>query len=49
MEETKKIMHIPDLKISATCVRVPVLNGHAESILVEFEDKLDANQAQKIL
>ena len=36
--ETKKIMHLPDLKISATCVRVPVLRCHSESINVEFAE-----------
>ena len=49
MLETKKIMHIPDLKISATCVRVPVFNGDAESVLIEFESKLDAKEASEIL
>lgn len=49
MQETQKIMHIPDLKISATCVRVPVFNGHAESIMITFEDKLSANEARAIL
>jgi aspartate-semialdehyde dehydrogenase len=34
--ETRKIMHLPDLKIAATCVRVPVLRCHSESINVEF-------------
>lgn len=36
--ETKKIMHAPDLEISATCVRVPVLRCHSESINVEFAE-----------
>jgi aspartate-semialdehyde dehydrogenase len=36
--ETKKIMHQPDIKISATCVRVPVLRCHSESINVEFAE-----------
>ena len=49
MLETKKIMHIPDLLISATCVRVPVFNGHSESVLIEFESKLDAKEATEIL
>jgi len=50
MKETKKIMHLDDsFKISATCVRVPVFNGHAESVLVEFEDKLTADEAREIL
>jgi aspartate-semialdehyde dehydrogenase len=34
--ETKKIMHAPDLKVAATCVRVPVLRCHSEAINVEF-------------
>lgn len=50
MKETKKIMHLDDsFKISATCVRVPVFNGHAESVLVEFEDKITADEAREIL
>ncbi len=36
--ETKKIMHLPDLRVSATCVRVPVLRCHSESINVEFAE-----------
>ena len=37
VNETRKILNIPDLKISATCVRVPVLRAHSESINIEFE------------
>jgi aspartate-semialdehyde dehydrogenase len=37
INETRKIMHLPSLNITATAVRVPVLNGHSESINVEFE------------
>ena len=36
--ETKKIMHAPDLEVSATCVRVPVLRCHSEAINVEFAE-----------
>jgi aspartate-semialdehyde dehydrogenase len=36
--ETKKIMHLPELQIAATCVRVPVLRCHSESINVEFAE-----------
>ncbi|HET6538647.1 MAG TPA: aspartate-semialdehyde dehydrogenase [Sphingopyxis sp.] len=46
--ETKKIMD-PSIKVTATCVRVPVFVGHSESINVEFEDELSAEQAQAIL
>jgi len=37
INETRKIMHAPDIRITATCVRVPVVFGHSESINVEFE------------
>ena len=37
MNETKKIMALPDLKVAATCVRLPVVTGHSESVYVEFE------------
>lgn len=37
VNETRKILHLPDLKVSATCVRVPVANSHAVSIMVELE------------
>lgn len=37
INETKKILHKPNLKITATCVRVPVLNCHCESVNLEFE------------
>lgn len=46
--ETKKILD-PKVKVSATCVRVPVFVGHAESINLEFEKELGAQQAQDIL
>ncbi|QQN74496.1 aspartate-semialdehyde dehydrogenase [Croceicoccus sp. YJ47] len=46
--ETKKIMD-PRIKVQATCVRVPVFVGHAESITLEFEKEMTASQAQDIL
>lgn len=45
--ETKKIMHAPDLEVSATCVRVPVLRAHSEAIWVETEDEISVEQARK--
>jgi aspartate-semialdehyde dehydrogenase len=48
-DETRKIMELPELPIQATCVRVPVMVGHAEAIWVEFEDELSAEQAQTLL
>jgi len=46
--ETKKILD-PKIKVTATCVRVPVFVGHSEAINVEFEDSLDWEEAQDIL
>jgi aspartate-semialdehyde dehydrogenase len=48
-EETRKILELPELPISASCVRVPVLVGHAESIWIETEEPLSAEQATAIL
>ena len=47
--ETRKILELPDLPISATCVRVPVLVGHSEAIWVEFEEPLSPEDATAIL
>ncbi|HMO08490.1 MAG TPA: aspartate-semialdehyde dehydrogenase [Paracoccaceae bacterium] len=46
--ETKKILD-PAIKVTATCVRVPVFVGHSEAINIEFEDPLDWQEAQDIL
>ena len=46
--ETKKILD-PKIKVSATCVRVPVFVGHSEAVNIEFEDEISAAQAQRIL
>ncbi|MCI8761009.1 MAG: aspartate-semialdehyde dehydrogenase [Clostridia bacterium] len=43
IHETKKILHRPDLKVTATTVRVPVTNSHSESINVEFEKDFEMN------
>jgi aspartate-semialdehyde dehydrogenase len=48
-EETRKILELPGLPVSATCVRVPVLVGHAEAIWIETEEQLSAEQATSIL
>jgi aspartate-semialdehyde dehydrogenase len=47
--ETQKIMELPDLPIQATCVRVPVMVGHAEAIWLETEDDLSPEQARELL
>jgi aspartate-semialdehyde dehydrogenase len=46
--ETKKILD-PKIKVSATCVRVPVFVGHSEAVNVEFENEISAAEAQRIL
>jgi aspartate-semialdehyde dehydrogenase len=45
IEETKKILGDPDIRVSPTCVRIPVRNSHSESINIETERKLSAAQA----
>ena len=47
--ETQKILELPELPVSATCVRVPVLVGHAEALWVETEEPLGPDQAQMLL
>jgi len=46
--ETKKIVD-PKIKVSATCVRVPVFVGHSEAVNIEFEEFLDEDEAREIL
>ena len=48
VNETTKIMH-KEIPLSATCVRVPTLRGHAESLTLTFESEVDANEAREIL
>jgi aspartate-semialdehyde dehydrogenase len=47
--ETKKILGLPDLALHATCVRVPVLVGHAQAIWIETEEPLTPEEARSIL
>lgn len=47
--ETKKIMHSPGLEVSATCVRVPVMRAHSESIWLETENPISVAQAREAL
>ena len=47
--ETRKILGDESIAVSATCVRVPVANGHSESILIETEKKLTADEARRLL
>ena len=49
MNETKKIMGDPGIRVNATCVRVPVINGHSESVTVETREPLSPEQARELL
>ena len=49
VDETRKILHEPDLPIAATCVRVPVPIGHGESVFLETRDKITADEARELL
>jgi aspartate-semialdehyde dehydrogenase len=48
VNETRKILHMPDLRIAATCVRVPVPIGHGESVFVETTRKITADEARTL-
>ncbi len=47
--ESRRILHAPDLRVSGTCVRVPVFSGHALAVHAEFERDITPEQATKIL
>ncbi len=49
IEETRKILHAPDIAISATCARVPVFVSHSESVNVELEKPLSPDEALRLL
>jgi len=49
VEETRKIMHAPDIAISAVCVRVPVFIGHSEALHIEFSQPMAPDDAKRIL
>jgi aspartate-semialdehyde dehydrogenase len=48
-DETRKILELPDLPISASCMRVPVAVGHAEAVWVETEEPLSPEHAERLL
>ncbi len=49
INETRKILHREDLKVTATTVRVPVMNSHSESINIEFEKDFDLQELKELL
>jgi aspartate-semialdehyde dehydrogenase len=48
-DEARKIMHLPELRVSATCVRVPVYRAHSVAVSAEFERPLSLEQAREVL
>lgn len=48
-DETRKIMHLPELRVSATCVRVPVYRAHSVAVTAEFERPVSVEQAREVL
>src|ERR1700687_430015 len=48
VNETRKILHLPELRITATCVRVPVPVGHGESVFIETTKKITADEARTL-
>ncbi|MEX1324822.1 MAG: aspartate-semialdehyde dehydrogenase [Synechococcaceae cyanobacterium] len=49
VNETRKIMGIPDLRLTATCVRVPVLRAHSEAVNIEFHEPFPVDEARELL
>jgi aspartate-semialdehyde dehydrogenase len=49
VNESRKILDLPDLKLTATCVRVPVMVGHSEVVTVDLDRKLSPTQAREVL
>jgi aspartate-semialdehyde dehydrogenase len=48
-DETRKIMHLPELRVSATCVRVPVYRAHSVAVSAEFERVISVERAREVL
>ena len=48
IEETNKILNA-NIKISATCIRVPVFRSHCESVNIEFDEQVDINEIRQLL
>ena len=47
--EARKMLHLPELKLSCTCVRVPIARAHSESLNLEFENDITPDEAREIL
>ncbi len=48
-DEAQKIMHLPELRVSATCVRVPIYRAHSVAVSAEFERPVSVEQAREVL
>ncbi len=48
-DETRKIMHLPELRVSVTCVRVPVYRAHSVAVSAEFERPVSVEEAREVL
>lgn len=49
LNEGRKIMHMPNLQVSCTCVRIPIMRAHSEALNLEFEDDVSVEEAREIL
>lgn len=49
IQETKKILEDENLKMAATCVRVPVVSGHSESVYIELEKEATVTEIKEVL
>jgi len=49
VNETKKIMDNERIQVTATCVRIPTMGGHSESVNIEFEKEFDLNEVRTLL
>lgn len=49
VDETRKILRAPDIRVSATVARVPVVGGHSESVNVEFENEFDIDEVRQTI
>ena len=49
INETRKILHTPELKVAVTCVRLPILGGHGESVNIETEKPFEISEIRRIL
>jgi aspartate-semialdehyde dehydrogenase len=49
LNESRKMLHAPDLKLSCTCVRVPIARAHSEALNIEFEEDITPEEAREIL